>query len=235
MQLTELRTDARYIISPQLTSADYADVDLDRNLNRWYRTGLGWIVAIGGQWQIEGDLMYRDFKINTTLYELPPNVIRILKGEAMYNVGGSFVPITFKDPSRDQNEVEGNSSRITDDVTKPTADYIGNYLEIKPAPTETVQNGLKIWAQFDIVKLDANNNVPNFVEPVQRLLSIGAAYDYAVAEEMYKKADELKKIIYGDPSKSEDKGLKGLIESLYSVRVGTQRDRLTASRRTSYR
>lgn len=234
MQLADIRTDTRYLISPQLTSTDYPDAALDRNVNRAYQKVLGWIVPIQGDWEIEGDIIYRDVATGVTDYEFPSRLIRVYKGEIMYETGGSYVPLDFISVQRYQNRVEGNSSRTFDDVQNPTAELFGNYLQVKPAGTEDVVNGIKLWVQLDFVTLDDTNDVPNLMEPVVRVLSLLAAYDYAFGEEMYKKATELHNLIYGNPSKPEDKGVKGEIEALYSIRSGARRDQLKA-KRTSYR
>lgn len=238
MELTTLRSDARRLVSPQLTSTEYPDATLDASLNHWYRRVLGWILTTGGDWEIRGDVIYKDFQAGVTVYELP-SILRVFKGEVMYEVGGSFVPLNFISVQRNQGYVEGNDTRVDDDKNKPTADLMGDYIEIKPC-IETggtnVVNGIKLWVQSDFVTLDATNDVPDLMEPIQRVLSIGAAYDYALSEEMYKKKDELAKIIFGDQSKpnSTDTGIKGEIEKLYSMRSGAHRDRLS-SKRFNYR
>lgn len=234
MLLTEIQTDTRYLISPQLTSTDYPDVDLNRNANRAYQKVLGWIVPIQGDWEIEGDIIYRDISTGVTDYEIPSTLIRVYKGEIMYETGGSYVPLDFISVQKYQNRVEGNSSRTFDDVQNPTAELFGDYVQIKPAGTEDVVNGIKLWVQLDFVELDTTNNVPNLMEPVVRIICLLAALDYAIAEEMDKKITILNKLIYGDPNKADDKGVKGEIEALYSVRSGARRDRLVA-KRTSYR
>jgi len=228
MELATIRTDARYLISPQLNSTDYPDADLDRNANRWYRQIFGWIVPVQGDWEIEGDIIYRDFQTAVTDYEIPSNLIRIFKGEAMYTTGGTFVPIKFISVQRDQDLVEGNTTRLRDNVSLPTAELFGNIVQVRPAPEENVVNGLKLWAQLDLVDLDDTNDVPNFLEPVQRALSIGAALDYAVAEEMEKKEIALKRMMFGDPRVPNDAGVKGVIEDLYANRSGARRQRLSA-------
>lgn len=233
MKLTTLRTDARYLVSPQLTSTDYPDANLDANLNLWYRRILGWIIPIQGDWEIRGDIIYRDFQAGISIYDLP-STLRVFKGEVLYTAGGQFVPLKFQSVQRNQSAVEGNSSRVNDDVNNPTADLMNDYIEIKPCipvGDANVVNGIKLWVQTDFVTLDSTNNVPDLMEPIQRALSIGAAHDYCLAEEMYKKKDELAKMIFGDQTKVGDRGIKGEIEDLYSIRSGARRDQLSAKRK----
>ena len=235
MDITTLQTDSRYIVSPQLTSTEYGDTELNRNLNRWYREIAGWIIPIQGEWELRGDILYRDFKTAVTDYEVPQKFFRIYKAEAMYTTGGSFVPVEFISVQANQAAIEGNSTRTFDDAAHPTGELFGDFLQVKPAPAETVTNGLKIWAQIDFEDLADAHDVPDFLEPVCRALSTGAAMDFCLAEEMYTKYRELKKRMYGDPAlPNDDGGLKALVESLYSIRAGAHRDQLGARRR-SYR
>lgn len=232
MQLSDIRTDGRKHVSRQLTSTDYSDADMLLSINLWYTRVLSWIIPIQGDWEIRGDVIYRDFRAGISIYDLP-SVLRVFKGEVMYTTDGEFVPLTFISPQRDQNAVEGNDTRVNDDQTRPTADLMNDYIEIKPCIDVTgtdVVNGIKLWIQSDFVALDATNDVPDLMEPVQRVLAYGAAYDYCFSEEMNNKAKALKKIIFGDPEIPEDRGIKGEIEDLYSIRSGARRDAVSAKR-----
>lgn len=231
MDIELLRTDTRYLISPQLTSTDYPDVDLDRNLNRAYQLVLSWIIPIGGDWEINGDIIYRDRQAGVSKYDLPNEIIRVYKGEVLDRDGGQFVPLNFTSVQREQNLAEGNTTRTFDDPTRPTAEMFGNYIQIRPVTDTTVTNGIKLWVQLCNDDLNnTTNKVPNLVEPVKRILSMLAALDYAIAEEMDKKINNLSKLIYGDPSKKDDVGMKGSIEALYSTRSGARRDQLKVKR-----
>lgn len=237
MNVTTLRTDARYHIDPNLTSTDFADTDLDRGLNRWYRTVLAWAIKAQGDWQMNGDIMTTDLVSGQTDYAVPSNIISIFKAEIMYDSTTGFVPLTTIDVQRNTDSVEGNTTRTFDDVTRPTIEVFGNFLQIRPAPTTTVVNGLKIWAQTDFVDLDATtNNVPDLMECVHRILSYGAAYDFAMSRQLYAKAAEIKRNIFGDKRiDPDDNGLKGVLEDMYSIKNSTRRDRVTAARPVSYR
>lgn len=234
MDLTLLRTDTRYQISPQLTSSEYSDASLDRNLNRWYRRIGGWIISIQGEWELRGDILYRDILTGVTDYEVPQKFFRIYKAEAMYTTGGQFVPIKFISVQANQDTAEGNATRAIDDYAAPTGELFGDFLQLRPAGQADVVNGLKIWAQIDFEDLVDPSDVPDFLEPVHRALAIGAAMDFCKAEEMWDKYRSLRAEMFGDPRDREDVGLKGEIEELYSVRAGARRDGLRARRR-SYR
>ena len=235
MQVTDIRTDARYLVSPQLTSTDYPDVDLDRNVNRWYRTIFAWAIEAQGDWELNGDILTQDLQASTTDYAIPSTLISIYKAEVLYTTGGSYVPVKMISVKNNQDVSEGNSTRTFDDVNYPTMEVFGDFLQLKPAPTATVVNGLMIYAQLDFTDLDSvNNNVPDLMEPVQRILSIGGAYDYCVSNEMWSKAAELKRIIFGDTRVPNDGGLKQIVFNLYSMRNAGRRDQVRAKRQ-SYR
>lgn len=235
MQLADIRSDARKNVSRQLTTTDYPNADVDTNVNLWYQKILGWILAVQGDWEINGDIIYRDFMPGVTVYELPTTLIRIYKGEVMYETGGEFVPLTFQSEQRNQNVAEGNATRPQDDVNHPTAELYGENIEIRPgidATGDAVVNGIKLWVQTDFTTLDDTNDLPDLMTAVQRALSIGAAMDYCLSEEMWTKYGILKRIMFGDPNLEDDKGLKGEIETLYSMRSGARRDTMSARRKS---
>ena len=234
MNLSTIRTDTRYAVSPQLTSAEYADVDLDRNANQWYKKAVGWAVASGDDWQMAGETIYKNFKSGVSVYALPLELIRILKGEVLYSTGGTFVPLDFFDSHRNQGSAEGNDTRVIDDVTKPTADLVGNDIIIRPAQTTgaDIVNGIVLNVQMSLSDLDSTDDVPQMIESVQRIVVKGAAFDYCMAEEMWTKARELKYEIFGDPRVKDDIGLVGELKALYSIRSAAYRDQVSPRRRS---
>lgn len=233
MQVAEIRSDARFFVSPQLTSTEYPDATLDFNANRWYRQVLVWALEAQGEWEIQGDIAYRDGQTGVTTYALPDNLLVIERVEVKLD-GVNFITAN---PIRliDQPTPEGNTTRVIDDPNAPTYDLFGPNLVIRPGFSTDVVNGIKIWLQKDFTDLDGTTyKTPQIPEPVRRILSIGAAFDYAIAEEMYKKASELKKMIFGDPLVPNDTGLKGAVETLYSMQANNRRKGLKA-RRESFR
>jgi len=236
MNLATIRTDTRYTVSPQLTSAEYSNTDLDRNANEWYKKAVGWAVTAGDDWHVAGETIYRHFKSGITTYDLPVELLRIMKGEVLYSTGGDFVPLTFIDPMRLQDSVEGNDTRIVDNPAKPTAQLLGNNLIIRPAQTtgSTIVNGIMLQVQISFADLYSTDNEPQMIDVVHRVVSKGAAFDYCMAEEMWTKARELKYEIFGDPRVKGDGGLVEEIKNLYSMRSAAYRDQV-APRRRSYR
>lgn len=236
MNLTELRSNTRKEVNPQLTSAEYSDEDLDHNLNQWYKRVVGWAIIAGDDWQIAGETIYKNFKSGVSTYALPIELVRILKGEVLYSTGGSFVPLKFFDPMRDQKSVEGNDTRTFDDASKPTAELLGNDIVIRPAQTtgSDIVNGIVLHVQMSLTDLNSTDDIPQLMDIIHRVLCKGGAYDYCMREEMWNKARELKYEIFGDPRVKDDIGMVGEIKALYSIRSAAYRDQVSARRR-SYR
>lgn len=238
MELSAIRSEARRLISPKLTSSGYPDADLDASINQWYRTLTGWVLSVQGDWELGGDVIYRDLKPGVTDYDLPTTkLLRIFKGEVKYDADSGHVPLTFYEPGKNQGLVEGDDTRGIDDSSAPTAELLGDLIRIRPALDATadiVVNGIRLYAQLSLIDLDTSNDVPDLLEPVQRGLSVGAAMDFALSEEMDKKHDALSRRMYGDPNRRDDKGIKGEVEMLYSMRSGARRTRLVG-KRSSYR
>lgn len=237
MNLSTIRTDTRYAVSPQLTSAEYPDADLDRNANEWYRKAVGWAIAEGDDWRIAGERIYRNFKSGIINYDIPvAELVQVVKGEVLYSTGGSFVPLTFFDPARNQASVEGNDTRIIDDPLHPTAELWGTNITIRPAQTTgaDIVNGIVLYCQMSVADLDSTDDVPQLLDLVHRIITRGAAYDYCLAEEMWNKARELKYEIFGDPRVRDDVGLVGELKQLYSIKSAAHRDQVSPRRR-SYR
>lgn len=236
MTLQELRDDARYKVSPNLTAAQYPDAKLDKNLNNWYRTIIGWAIRDQGEWEVNGDYMVIDLEEDVSEYEIPVGLIRVYKAEVMYKTGGSYVPVTQYSVQANQDVAAGNTNLIMGtDQGSPLMEVFGDILKLSPTPTETVVNGFKIWAQLDAVDMnDTNEQLPDLNPLVVEAISTGAAMDYASSKEMYAKELSLKRRLFGDPRVPDDTGFKGQVSALYSMKTGDRRDRVVA-RRQSFR
>lgn len=234
MLLTDIRQDARSLISPQCTATMYPDVLLDKNANLWYRQILGWAMAEQGEWEINGDYMVIDLEENVPEYEIPVGLIRIYKAEIMYQNGGTYVPLTQISIQRNQQVAAGNATMQDSSKDAPTLEVFGDFLKVDPAPDVAVVNGFKLWAQLDFVDLTEEEGLPDLNPVVHRAISVGAAMDYAFSKEMWVKHLELKRMMFGDPRVPDDDGIKGQVKLLYAIRTGDRRDRVTITRR-SYR
>lgn len=229
MDLPQLRADARFLISPQLTSAQYTDVACNRNINNWHKRILVWMINDQDTWQMGGQTLNLDLKVNQYKYDAPTptKLMRIIKVEAKLTNASDYVPCVISDHQRNQDYAEGNITRVVDNAGRPTVDFFGTDLEIRPAPTENVTNGLRIWAQVSFFDLDdVVNRQPQMADALHRALSVGAALDFAISQNLTRKVTQLNFMMYGNPSLRDDKGLKGDIKDLYVNHGAAQRPRL---------
>lgn len=221
MQLSELQTDARYLVSPQLTSTDYPDADLNRNINIWYRRALGWIFTVMGSWSASEEFATTDSVIGQTEYPCPTNLLRLSSVEFKYDAAGEFV----KGTSFDKKEVGialGNNTLVGASTTDPFYRMGDKSIFIYPAFTSVVTGGIRIEYNKDVTNLSSGTDVPDLLSPLHPILSTGAAYQFCLAKEMRNKAEELRRIIFGIPGFPET-CLKFELESLYARRDDTKK------------
>lgn len=233
MDLAAIRKDARWQISKQLTATEYTDVDLDFNVNLWQDKVLSWIIPAQDNWQISAQPMFLDAKANVITYQTPTTqrLVRIYRVELKASNAGEYRRCRVIDEQRIEAWNEGNTTRTIDNATDPTVEFFGPYMNLRPAPTEDVVNGIRITVQLSSVDLDiVTNKIPELVRPVHRVLSMGAALDFAMSLSMESKIRKLKAAIYGDLGVRDDKGIKGEIEAIYSNHGSALRPRLGVRR-----
>ena len=231
-----MRVDTRFLISKQLTATQYTDVDCNRNLNLWYKRVQLWIIKEEDTWQVGGDELKMDLKKDVILYQAPTayKLLRVNRAEAKLSTKGEYQYCRINDSQYNDGWNEGNTTRPVDDASSPSVDFFGNYLKLRPAPTEDVINGFKIWAQLCFFDLqDIVNNIPSIAEPVHRAITVGAALDFATSLNYSRKITQFNNMLYGNPSLRGDRGLKGDIEDLYGNHAAAFRPRFTI-RRNSY-
>lgn len=216
MQLSTLQTDARYLVSPQLTSTNYGDTDLNRNLNHWYRMAVGWVLEVMGGWEYNLEFATTDLVANQVEYVLPTALLRLTRVEIKYPGASAYVTAALLD---DKNISDALGEEETTGATEGAPVYrLGDdSIFIYPEPDDASTAGLRIEYVDDLTDLSGATDLPNLPAVLHRILSCGAAHDYALAKEMYRKKEELHREIYGKPG-VVGTGLKYQLESLFSRR-----------------
>jgi hypothetical protein len=188
--LTNLMSDARFLVFGDSSNSQYGDTDLKRNINRWYNTGLSWILQANGDWQVEGEKATTDLVSGQSDYALPSDIIKL--NEVYVKYDSDYIKAVQRDPINNDQDPDSNYNAST-----PEFDLMDNsiYLYL-PSTIPDMTAGLKIHYQTDITELANSNDVPNIAEPFKRLLSVGSAYDYCVANEMWNKTKKLEDLIY---------------------------------------
>jgi hypothetical protein len=182
---------------------------------------------------VSADEFTKDLKKDVIVYEAPTptKLLRIIRAEAKLSNAGSYEYCRINDAQRNETFNEGNTTRSVDTAASPTLDFFGLDLILRPAPTEDVINGLKIWAQVSFLDLDdVVNNEPELAEPVHRAISVMAALDLATSLNMRQKIQQLNYMLYGNPNLRDDRGLKGDIITIYGNHAAAFRPRLNVRR-----
>lgn len=156
----------------------YPTADITRNLNKWYQELTAEILTSMDEWDFQGEIATASLVANQQEYTWPTNLLRVKRIEVSYGAEWRRVhPI-------DVQEVEASiatQSNVNNEFTTsdPRYDVHDNSIFLFPVPTSSVSGGLKIWYEKEVTELTSNTDEPNLAEPFHRLLSLGAAYDYA--------------------------------------------------------
>jgi len=165
-------------------------------INAWYRRVNSWIWEVTGTWEYD-DSNWTDLPIATTTivdeqqdYEIPSTAQKIDRVEVLDSAGNYRLlkPI-------DKSQIESQAmSEFQESPGMPVYyDLIGRSILLYPKPSTdvvTASKGLKLYFTRDIKEFSSTDTTaePGFVSNFHRILSLGAAYDFAVSYDMGTKA-----------------------------------------------
>lgn len=196
MELSELRTDTRFLTST--SSDDFTDADLDRALNRHYDQFVTFIWKNQAYWRFD-DSNKNTFAIAKTDlvdgqrdYLLPTDAREIHRVE-IKDAGGEFRRL-----HRLYDEDLGIALSDYDDEKGTPFRFSlqgRSLLLYPPARTEDVTEteGLHIYVSRSVTLLSSSSDEPGFDREFHRVLSYGAAIDWCIAAENLTKKRELDK------------------------------------------
>lgn len=228
MQLSQLITDTRYLVSPQLTSTDYSDTEVKRNLNLWYRQIMSWAFAVMGSWDVREEFSTSNALAGQIEFVLPVDLIRITGVEVLYPNQTEYVKTTQYD-YREVNGPLGNDLVVGASEGSPVAFFGDRSVFIYPGFSADVTGAVRISYSRDFIDLSTDTDLPDLIPLVHRLLSLGAAYDFADVKGMTQRAESLRRRIFGIPG-FEQTGLKYDLESLYARRDDTTKPSIRVKR-----
>lgn len=163
-----------------------------RNINLHYYDVVTDILASQSNWEWD-DTNKTDFPIGTTTlvagqrdYSLPTNFLKLLRVEVL-DSNGNYQKVEQFD--EEQIMGIGLDSFMQNDGLPIYYREVGNSIELYPAAAAanvTLVAGLKVYyqrTQTEFTTSDASIS-PGFAAPFHRILSVGAAYDYAFAKSL---------------------------------------------------
>lgn len=176
------------------TTNTYPLADITRNVNRWFDTCVSDILSSSNRWQW-------DDKNFTTL---PKATTAVASGQQAYTFDSDWLEvdrIDFRDSSGnwnklipiDQRDIEGGYDDFeeTDGIPK-FFDVEGENINLFPAPnfsdSDVNDGSLKVWfrREPDYFTTTDTTQEPGIAAPYHRILSLGAAFDYALAHDLPK-------------------------------------------------
>jgi len=174
-------------------TTDYPLKEKTRNCNRWYDRATSLILQADSRWQWD-DLNQTDLPIGTMSLvanqqdysQTDVEFLKILKVECK-NSSGDWIALKQIDITQKKDIAMTEYQETAG--TPAEFDLVGNSLFLYPKPSYASSGGLKIYYQRvpDYFAANDTTQEPGFAKPFHRLLSYGAALDYAIAKQMLNK------------------------------------------------
>lgn len=197
------------------TTSSFPIEDITRLINRRYDNTVSLIFEADGRWQWNDsnatEKVYTDDLVSgTQAYDILVSHLRITRVEVK-DESGNWSRLKLID----QNDVDNTLTDFQKTDGQPRFyDLIGNKLYLYPAPNYDLTGGLKWWFQGapDYFAVDDTTEVPGFASIFHHILSVGAAYDYAVTKNLTIRND----------LKQELEDLEEQLQHFYNRRAGDE-------------
>jgi len=180
-------------------STSYPLADKARAINEYLKSVNTLIWEASAKWEYD-DSNHSDLPVATANlvagqqdYTLPEAMQKLIRVSVKDNDGNAILLTPL-----DQSDISGAMSeyRETDGLPR-SYDLIGRSLMLYPAPAAadvTLVEGLSVYVSREVEQFVATDTTdePGFNEDFHRILSIGAAFDYAVANNMTERINDLR-------------------------------------------
>lgn len=196
MNLSELKNLVYFLTNS--SSAIYLDDDLLRNLNNHYDRVTTLIWDSVGDWSYDDSnktdlpLAYKNLEDGQQYYSIPTTAKKIERVEVQKS-DGTWQLLTPIDKS--QVGVALDEYLKTPGIPVKY-NLFGNSMFLYPPPDAsqvTTASGLKIYVSRSVTPLSASGDEPGFASEFHRILSLGAAQDFCIANELASKEADLRR------------------------------------------
>lgn len=175
----------------------YPVKDRTRNVNERFRMVWSMIFESYGGWQFIDDntsdastgVPYTDTNLvsGTGLYALPSSALTVNGVEILVNSTWKRLKgITS------ENLIDAGGDSLFSTNSTPAYYMIqGDVIRLLPVPNSSVTSGLRVYFDQDVSTFAHTDTTktPGFASPFHRMLSVGAALDFAIANGLAKKTD----------------------------------------------
>lgn len=198
MTLSELLSDIDFLASTN--TAKYPTADKVRNINLRYSAVVALIIRSDGRWQWDDDnhrdgddltspIAVGDLEEGVQDYEINGLSFLTLSGVQIKNKQGNYItltPASYNDDAQALAEMEARTGMPERYVKR------GSSVFLFPKPSSayvTLTDGIKVLHQRppDYFETSETTKSPGFNPLFHRILSVGAALDYAIANGITKK------------------------------------------------
>ena len=172
-------------------STDYPIAQKTRNVNNWYDRAVNLILGADGNWEWDDENYTSTRPVATTTLEADKQryslagegILKVLRVECKDTTGNWVQLVPF---NQDQKRGIALPEWLKTAGNPQHYDVAYNALVLYPTPNFEASGGLKIYYQrdFDHFTTADTTQAPGFDPLFHRLLSYGAALDYAIAKNM---------------------------------------------------
>lgn len=203
MTFEELKDDIDFLVHTDATQ--YAVADKTRNINRHFANVVSIILSSDNKWkwddsnQADHPILYINLISGTPDYEISDATYLKIQSVDILNTDGKRRVLTPIDRTEDTAQSLNYLEEGNDGMPR-YYDKLGDSLFLYPAPSSshvTLTSGMRIHYQRGasyFVTTDTTKT-PGFAEPYHRILSVGAALDYATANGMTQKIQVLSSML----------------------------------------
>jgi hypothetical protein len=214
----------------------YLIADKVRNCNNWIDTCVEVIMSADGRWQWDDPNQTDLPRATTTLYS----------GQTQYNFDASWLDVQrveVKDTNGnwmvltpiDQSDIKGQGIGSYDTTAGVPSkfDVDGENIFLYPAANYTLVAGMKIFFQRKPVYLTVSSTttIPAFVSTYNRIISMGAASDWALTKDQNRYDKLINRVGVKNPVTGKWSGMLGDLQGHYASRNKFEKTRIIPTRR----
>lgn len=190
----DLQADARFKATGDSTNTDFSASDTLLYLNQYYGKAISILAGSTAKARLymEQDTDLIDITAGTNVITPGTDITNIIRVDVKYPSSGSYRKAKFIDI----NDIEmGVDKYVPESGIEYTFDNgtIILFVGVEAANVEAVTEGVKIYNLTELTELSGASDTPSIVEYYRDYMSTGAAMTYCNANEMYGKADRLKR------------------------------------------
>ena len=190
--LANIRSACRFQALGDSTNTDFSDADSLLFINQYYGQALALLYGNEkAMLYMEGDIDTEDIVAATNYITPDTDMLLIRRIDIKYPSSADYIQATFIDPRKPE---EVGFDKYT--ASYPEYTFFDGKIYIfvgdEEANIEAVSSGVKIYNLNAITELSGASDEPKIIEHFRDYISVGAAREYCLANEMWAKSDRLK-------------------------------------------